>query len=147
MGIRSRKPARSTAPYRHMVDAVAANRFIRARGFFRKDIRHVMDLLVAEIYKSLVEFEEVRIPGFGRFYRIYKNARNVRNPRTKELMLIPGRYEVRFSMGSSLKYTLGNKVPSLTTHLHKVLAKERDDSKISIPRTPSRQKTPIQTDM
>jgi integration host factor subunit alpha len=56
---------------------------------------------VLEIIKqSLVNGEEVKISGFGKFYVIDKKARNGRNPHTGEHMIIEPRRIVSFRYSS-----------------------------------------------
>lgn len=56
---------------------------------------------VLEIIKqSLVDGEEVKISGFGKFYIIGKKARNGRNPQTGEHIIIEPRRIVSFRYSS-----------------------------------------------
>lgn len=125
MGVRTRKPERTKPRYQDLVHAVARDRFLKGRNFTREDIRHVIDVLITVLYDALLEYEEVRIPGFGTFYRIFKNKVNVRNPQTKEIMTLPGRFEVRFSMGAKLKRVMGKETKDVKDHVNKTLESKR----------------------
>lgn len=129
--IRTRKPQRTVVGYPYIVETVAHDRFVRGRSFTHEDVRHIIDIFITEIKTFLATYEEVYIRGFGRFYRIFKKARNIRNPQTKEIMLIPGRFEVRFNMASDLKRHLGNKAIYSMTHEHARLALERKNSTVA----------------
>lgn len=62
---------------------------------------------VLEIIKqSLVNGEEVKISGFGKFYIIDKKARNGRNPQTGEHMIIEPRRIVSFKYSSRARNRL-----------------------------------------
>ena len=62
---------------------------------------------VLEIIKqSLVNGEEVKISGFGKFYIIDKKARNGRNPQTGEHMIIQPRRIVSFRYSSRARNRL-----------------------------------------
>ncbi len=62
---------------------------------------------VLEIIKqSLVNGEEVKISGFGKFYIIDKKARNGRNPQTGEHIIIEPRRVVSFRYSSRARNRL-----------------------------------------
>jgi len=62
---------------------------------------------VLEIIKqSLVNGEEVKISGFGKFYLIDKKARNGRNPHTREHMIIEPRRIVSFKYSARARVKL-----------------------------------------
>ena len=62
---------------------------------------------VMEIIKqSLVNGEEVKISGFGKFYLIDKKARNGRNPQTGEHMIIEPRRIVSFKYSARARVKL-----------------------------------------
>jgi len=64
---------------------------------------------VMEIIKqSLVNGEEVKISGFGKFYLIDKKARNGRNPQTGEPMIIEPRRIVSFKYSARARVKLNN---------------------------------------
>ncbi len=64
---------------------------------------------VLEIIKqSLVNGEEVKISGFGKFYIIDKKARNGRNPQTGEHMIIQPRRIVSFRYSSRARNKLNS---------------------------------------
>lgn len=129
---RSRKPINSIISYDEVVKLLGRNRFLRARNFIHQDIRHVIDMFFLEVKKQLVDNKEVNIPGFGRFYRRFKDRRRILDPKTGEERFVPSRFVVVFLMGSDLKRILGSKVNAFAVHESKVLAKIRNESGINV---------------
>jgi len=65
---------------------------------------------VLEIIKqTLVNGEEVKISGFGKFYLIGKKARNGRNPHTGEHMILEPRRIVSFKYSSRVRDVLNDR--------------------------------------
>jgi len=58
------------------------------------------------IRQTLVNGEEVKISGFGKFYIIDKKARNGRNPQTGEPMIIEPRRIVSFKCSPRVRDSL-----------------------------------------
>lgn len=50
--------------------------------------------------------DEVRVPGFGKFYVQERDAREGMNPQTKKRMRIPASKSPKFSAGAALKRSL-----------------------------------------
>ena len=74
---------------------------------FSKDKSADMFESVLEIIRqSLVDGEEVKISGFGKFYLIEKKARNGRNPHTGEHIIIEPRRIVSFKYSSRARAKL-----------------------------------------
>ena len=74
---------------------------------FSKDKSADMFESVLEIIRqSLVDGEEVKISGFGKFYLIEKKARNGRNPHTGEHIIIEPRRIVSFKYSSRARVKL-----------------------------------------
>lgn len=63
----------------------------------------VLDVLVAEIAKSLTVGEDVKIPGFGTFHVKDREARTGRNPATGQTIQIPASKAVVFKPAKALK--------------------------------------------
>ena len=55
------------------------------------------------ITANLVKGENVRIPGFGTFYSLKREARKGRNPKTGETVEIPAKMIPKFRAGKTLK--------------------------------------------
>lgn len=63
---------------------------------FLKEFQHA-------IIDQLSEGGEVRMTGFGTFKTVNREAREARNPRTGEVIQVPGQAVVRFVPGKNLK--------------------------------------------
>lgn len=69
-------------------------------------------LLVAYIEvltSALNEGEAVELVGFGSFRPVEQKPRQARNPRTGDLLMVPGRRTVRFKAGKLLLDGMNNK--------------------------------------
>ena len=52
---------------------------------------------------TLVKGDTVRVPGFGTFYTLKRDARKGRNPKTGEMVEIPAKTIPKFRAGKTLK--------------------------------------------
>lgn len=84
-----------------LIDAVA-----ESAGVPRADASRYLDALLETITDQLKGDNEVRIPGFGKFYARRREARQGRNPQTGQPMTIPASKTPSFSAGSALKNSL-----------------------------------------
>nr|AIA61201.1 DNA-binding protein Hu-like protein [Cyanidiaceae sp. MX-AZ01]UNJ15390.1 DNA-binding protein Hu-like protein [Cyanidioschyzonaceae sp. 1] len=69
----------------------------------KKQVREVVNEILAQISHQLVLGNKVKLVGFGTFSKQYRAARDGRNPRTGEHLIIPERHVVVFQAGSELK--------------------------------------------
>ena len=72
-------------------------------GFNHVESRELVDALLRELIKSLVNGEDVRLWQFGNFVLLDKPARPGRNPRTREETMISPRRVVTFRPGQKLR--------------------------------------------
>ncbi len=69
----------------------------------------VIKYILESIKTSLIKNKPVPFIGFGTFSVKKRAARNGRNPKTREVMKIPARKVVRFSVGKALKEAINKK--------------------------------------
>ena len=62
-----------------------------------------IDVFTDSVTEALKDNDEISLVGFGKFSKSKIKARKGRNPKTGESMDIPAYYQVRFSVGKSLK--------------------------------------------
>lgn len=65
-----------------------------------------IDATLKVIQKTVAKGEEVKLVGFGTFISTTRKTRNGRNPRTGELVQIPGGKVPRFRPGKEFKQLL-----------------------------------------
>lgn len=63
----------------------------------------MIDATVEIIQKTVAKGEEVKLVGFGTFSRLSKKSRRGRNPKTGEIVEIPGCKVPRFKPGKDFK--------------------------------------------
>jgi nucleoid DNA-binding protein len=78
-------------------------------GYLKKDIGQAVDILLETIVAALIEERRVEIRGFGSFSVRMRKARSTKNPKTGEVMNIPKRKTLHFTMSKSLKEPLAGK--------------------------------------
>ncbi|MCK5229902.1 MAG: integration host factor subunit beta [Desulfobulbaceae bacterium] len=84
---------------RDLVSRVAEN----MNGYLKKDITQAIDIILDTIADALVEGRRVEIRGFGSFSVRDRKAKETKNPRTGDVMHIPPRKALHFTMSKSLK--------------------------------------------
>jgi integration host factor subunit alpha len=83
-------------------------------GLSRDHCHELLDSVLAEITKALVNNEEVKLSGFASFSTRRKKQRMGRNPKTREDVVIPPRKVVTFRASKNLKDRMNsgsNQVP------------------------------------
>ena len=78
-------------------------------GFLKKDVGKAVDILLGTIVEALIDDRRVEIRGFGSFSVRKRKARSTKNPKTGEIMNIPERKTLHFTMSKSLKEPLAGK--------------------------------------
>ncbi|MBU0483685.1 MAG: integration host factor subunit beta [Proteobacteria bacterium] len=78
----------------------------KMNGYLKKDISQAIDIILDSITEALIEERRVEIRGFGSFSVRHRKARSTKNPRTGEVMNIPPRKTLHFTMSKSLKKPL-----------------------------------------
>jgi len=74
-----------------------------AMGIGKTEAEKTVDAVLSAITDTLKSGSEVRLTGFGTFVVASRAARDGRNPRTGEIIKIPGSKAVRFRPGKGLK--------------------------------------------
>ena len=72
-------------------------------GMTKKDVKEVVLETLAWIRDSLIDKEEVQLPGFGTFKTVERAARKGRNPATGKEMMFAASTGVKFKVGATLK--------------------------------------------
>lgn len=68
-----------------------------------KDVEHAVRLLLGNMIESIGQGGRIEIRGFGSFSLHYRNARSGRNPKTGEVVALPGKFAVHFRAGKELR--------------------------------------------
>ncbi len=71
-------------------------------GLSKTKTNEVVDAFVSAVSESLSKGEKVTLVGFGTFTTSKREARKGRNPKTGEVINIPGKTVARFKAGSDL---------------------------------------------
>jgi len=69
----------------------------------KNTVATVLNCMNDTITQMLVKGDTVRIPGFGTFYTLKREARKGRNPKTGEVVEIPAKTVPKFKAGKTLK--------------------------------------------
>jgi len=72
-------------------------------GLNRRESTEMVDAFFDQICTTLLQAEDVKLAGFGNFAVRRKAPRPGRNPRTDEIVPIPGRSVVRFQATKALR--------------------------------------------
>lgn len=83
---------------KNIVEAVAST-----HGLSKAKTRRIFDQIFALIKENITD-TSFKVPSFGTFKKVYRNARVGRNPRTGESIDIPARTVVRFK-ASKTRYS------------------------------------------
>jgi len=78
------------------------NKIAKKTGLTKTKSNEVIDAFVSSVTESLTEGEKVTLVGFGTFTTSKREARKGRNPKTGEVINIPGKTVARFKAGSEL---------------------------------------------
>ena len=71
-------------------------------GLTKTKASEVVDSIVSSVTEALKNGEKVTLVGFGTFTTSKREARKGRNPKTGEVINIPGKTVARFKAGSEL---------------------------------------------
>jgi len=75
-------------------------------NFLKGDIAQSVDIIIAAMAEALENGDRVEIRGFGSLSVRQRLAKSVPNPKTGEIMHIPARKSLHFTMSKSLKEPL-----------------------------------------
>ena len=73
------------------------------------EIEKIVNEVLSEITRGLLEDGKVVIPGFGTFEKYYQDGYNGINPSTGEKLVVDGSYKIRFSSSKKLKDVINEK--------------------------------------
>lgn len=71
--------------------------------FTIEDIEKVFSAVLRVMYDAIQSGEKVQIKDFGSFEAKYRAPRSTRHPCTGEMVVVPGRYVVKFTPGNRMK--------------------------------------------
>jgi integration host factor subunit beta len=72
----------------------------------KQDVTMAVDILLETMMEGLEADRRIELRGFGSFSIRTRKPRNTKNPRTGQMMDIPPRRTLHFTMSKSLKETL-----------------------------------------
>ena len=72
----------------------------------KQDVEMAVDILLEAMARGLEEERRIELRGFGSFSIRARKPRNTKNPRTGQMMNIPPRRTLHFTMSKSLKESL-----------------------------------------
>jgi len=72
----------------------------------KQDVSLAVDIMLETMAKALVDDRRIELRGFGSFSVRSRKPRSTKNPRTGEIMEIPDRKTLHFTMSKSLKEAL-----------------------------------------
>ena len=68
-----------------------------------KDVKMAINYLIKMMTKTLSTGERIEVRGFGSFSMHYRSPRAGRNPKSGEIVNLPGKYLPRFKPGKELR--------------------------------------------
>lgn len=77
-------------------------------GVIQSETSIIVDAVLKEIYKGILENEKVTFQDFGAFHKIQRKARKASNPRTGEEVRVPAKTVVSFKMSKKMKSDLNS---------------------------------------
>jgi integration host factor subunit alpha len=86
-----------------LTKAELAERLIEKQGLTKRDAKEFVEQFFDQITQLLLESDEMKISGFGKFAKRDKSVRPGRNPKTGEAVEISARRVVTFHVGQKLK--------------------------------------------
>lgn len=89
---------------REFIEAYAA-----CAGMTKAEAKKNVDAFLELIKNTLVEGEEIVLPGFGKFEVKERKERTARNPQTGEMIIVPAVKAVHFKAGKFLKDAVNQK--------------------------------------
>jgi nucleoid DNA-binding protein len=72
----------------------------------KKQASEAIELVFSTIGETLVNGDEIAVPGFGKFSVVVRKARTGTNPQTKQKLNIPETKAPRFSAAKALKESI-----------------------------------------
>jgi len=75
-------------------------------GLSQKDGNTMLNIMFSTITDTLMDGDDISVPGFGKFSTSIRSARTCRNPQTGEPMEVPEKRVPKFKAASALKQSL-----------------------------------------
>lgn len=75
-------------------------------GVIQSETAIIVDSVLKQIYKGILENEKVTFKDFGAFHKVYRKARKASNPRTGEAVDVPAKTVISFKMSKRMKEDL-----------------------------------------
>ena len=72
-------------------------------GQYKKDVKHIVDAVLAGIERGLMRDGKVTLTGFGNFFVVKRAARKARNPQTGASVHVPSKRVPTFKPSGKLK--------------------------------------------
>ena len=72
-------------------------------GQYKKDVKHVVDAVLAGIQRGLMRDKKVTLVGFGNFLVVRRQPRTARNPQTGASVHVPAKNVPTFKPSGRLK--------------------------------------------
>ncbi|HXF42914.1 MAG TPA: HU family DNA-binding protein [Pyrinomonadaceae bacterium] len=78
-------------------------------GLKKTEVKALFDTLAKMAVKEVKKNGEFTLPGFGKLKKTHRKAREGRNPATGEVIKIPAKTTVKFSLGKAMKDSISGK--------------------------------------
>lgn len=101
-----------------LTKAELVDRVYERCGFSKKEATELVELVFAEIKRTLASGESIKLSGFGNFNVRQKKARIGRNPQTGDAIEITARKVLTFSVSQVLKDALNGRGPVVSPFAH-----------------------------
>ena len=75
-------------------------------GVLQSETAIIVDSVLKEIYKGILENDKVTFKDFGAFHQVKRKARKASNPRTGEEVSVPAKTVISFKMSKRMKSEL-----------------------------------------
>ena len=91
-----------------LTKAELTDQLMHSLNFSKKDAQGCVEAFFDEIRRGIIQDDEVKLPGLGKFVARQKPDRPGRNPKTGEYVKIKARKVVTFKAGQKLKTSIEN---------------------------------------
>jgi len=75
-------------------------------GVIQTETAIIVDVVLQEIYKGIIENDKVTFKDFGAFHKVKRKPRLATNPRTGEDVKVPAKTVISFKMSKKMKEDL-----------------------------------------
>jgi nucleoid DNA-binding protein len=137
MSKRTAKFSQAHVTYAQIINSLCQDPFLRGRSFTRKETRYVIDIFLSAIEREVCTKGEVKVPGFGVFYKKMYHGRWISNCNMKEKKWVPPFFDICFTSGARMKLRLGAKITAYAK------LEERKRLRESLGLIPTRSRIPV----